>query len=102
MANFASGQNAWGDCDRCGLRFKLLDLRKITIANTEVALKVCPSCWEPDHPQLQKIKIVPDAEALYEPRPDQNVVDSRNIAWGWKPVEGMQVAMAIGTMMVTT
>jgi hypothetical protein len=115
MANrFASGKYSIAECDRCGQRYKLKELRKITIKTKQVAIKVCPECWEPDQPQLQ-IGMYPvnDPQAVREPRPDSsytmsgttglqilltNSVDklgtgypaegSRNIQWGWAPVGG--------------
>ena len=54
MANrFASGKKAIAECDRCGFRFKLKDLKKLIIKTKQVTIKVCPQCWEPDQPQLQ-------------------------------------------------
>lgn len=68
---FASGKYAIAECDRCGQRFKLKQLRKLTIKTKQVNIKVCPSCYEPDQPQLQLgMYPVNDPQALREPRPD--------------------------------
>ena len=112
--NFASGKHSIAECDRCGQRFKLSQLRKLTIKTRMVSIKVCDECWEPDQPQLQLgMYPVNDPQAVREPRPDisyyasgtsglqvtvanNNSVDSngypelgsRIIQWGWYPVGG--------------
>jgi len=111
---FASGKFAIAECDRCGQRFKLKQLKKEIVKTRIVEIKVCPACWEPDQPQLS-VGLYPvfDPQALREPRPDvtyetsgtsglqvsksntsalnangfpQN--GSRIIEWGWSPIGG--------------
>ena len=54
MANrFASGKYAIAQCDRCDARFKLKQLKREIIKTKNYELLVCPSCWDPDQPQLQ-------------------------------------------------
>lgn len=98
---FAAGKWAIAECDRCGQRYKLKELRKLTIKTKQVNIKVCPSCWEMDQPQLS-LGLYPvfDPQALREPRPDNsyqssglNVLGnqgegSRIFQWGWNPVGG--------------
>jgi hypothetical protein len=111
---FASGKWSISECDRCGQRYKLKELRKLTIKTKQVSIKVCPECWEEDQPQLQ-IGMYPvnDPQAVRDPRPDTSYVasgttglqisltggptplgtgysgeGSRNIQWGWSPVGG--------------
>jgi hypothetical protein len=68
---FSSGKNAIAECDRCGQRFKLKELKKLTIKTKQVDIKVCHECWEPDQPQLQLgMYPVNDPQAVREPRPD--------------------------------
>ena len=71
MTSFARGKWALGICDRCGFEYKLDELQKLVINREEVGLKVCPECWEADHPQndLGRFPVV-DPQALYEPRSD--------------------------------
>jgi hypothetical protein len=102
MANrFASGKHAISECDRCGFRYKLKELKKLTIKTKQVSIKVCPTCWEMDHPQLQLgMYPVDDPQALREPRPDNSYYQSGLLAdgsqgegsrvtqWGWRPVGG--------------
>jgi DNA-directed RNA polymerase subunit RPC12/RpoP len=51
-SKYASGKNSIAECDRCGFRYMLKDLRKLVIKTKQVSIKVCDSCWEPDQPQL--------------------------------------------------
>ncbi len=112
MSNrFASGKNAIAECDRCGFRYKLKELKKLTIKTKQQNIKVCKTCWEQDHPQLQLgMYPVDDPQALREPRPDNSYLQSgytglqlttntdfgdpgegsRVIQWGWNPVGGAQ------------
>jgi hypothetical protein len=102
MANqFASGKHAIAECDRCGQRYKLRELRKLVIKQQIKDIKVCPSCWDPDQPQLSLgLYPVNDPQALRDPRPDVSYRNSgldsigsisggsRIIQWGWNPVGG--------------
>lgn len=111
---FASGKFAISECDRCGQRYKLKELRTQTVKTKPFKVKVCKACWDPDHPQLLLgMYPVNDPQAVREPRPDvsylmagqtglqivdnnSNNVDafgypsggSRDIQWGWNPVGG--------------
>lgn len=99
---FASGKRAISECDVCGQRYKLKQLRQLVIKTKNVNILACPECWNPDHPQLQLgMYPVDDPQALRNPRPDVSYrqsglnVDgfpsegSRVIQWGWNPV-GLQ------------
>ena len=108
-SRFASGKNAISECDRCGFRYKLKELKKLTIKTKQVNILVCPTCWEPDQPQLQLgMYPVDDPQALRNPRRDNSYYQagytglqltlntdfgdpsggSRIIQWGWAPVGG--------------
>ena len=74
---FANGNKAISECDRCGFRFKLKELKKLFIKETLVNIKVCKECWEPSQPQLRLGEYpVYDPQALREPRPDLSYVTS--------------------------
>jgi hypothetical protein len=102
MANrFSSGKNSIAECDRCGFRYKLTSLRKEVIKTKTYNLLVCPSCWDPDQPQLQLgMYPVDDPQGVRDPRPDVSyqvsglLADgylgggSRIFQWGWNPVGG--------------
>lgn len=105
---FSSGKFAIAECDICGFRYKLKELKNLVIKTKNVTIKACPTCWDPDHPQLQLgMYPVDDPQAVREPRPDvsyrtsgtsglQLSADdtgtpesgSRIIQWGWAPVGG--------------
>jgi len=98
---FASGKYSIAECDRCGQRYKLKELRKQIVKTKIYDIKVCPSCWDPDQPQLQLgMYPVSDPQAMREPRPDvtyavsglledgYNGGGSRVFQWGWNPVGG--------------
>lgn len=98
---FASGKYAIAQCDRCNFRFKLKQLKSLTIKTKKVNILVCPECWEQDHPQLQLgMYPVNDPQALRNPRPDSSYIaagldvdgdpsgGSRIFEWGWSPVGG--------------
>ena len=98
---FASARNSIAECDRCGFRYKLTELKPLTIKTKITNILVCPTCWEPDQPQLSLgMYPVNDPQAVREPRPDTSYVTSgvgddgypsggsRIIQWGWNPVGG--------------
>lgn len=109
---FASSRKAIAICDRCGFRYPLRRLRELVIKTKKVNLLVCPSCWEPDHPQLLLgMNPVLDPQALRNPRNDNTYYansGSRMIYWGWNPVgynrlpNTLVASGAIGTVTVTT
>ena len=123
---FSSGKYAIAQCDRCNFRFKLKQLKSLTIKTKKVNILVCPECWEEDHPQL-KLGMYPvnDPQAVRNPRPDSPSylvagldVDgdpsggSRVFQWGWNPVGGsrdggltpnnLQLNVTLGTVTVAT
>ena len=106
---YASGKFAIAECDRCGQQFKLKKLKTEVIKTKRYEIKVCPECWDPDHPQLLLgMYPVEDPQALRAPRRDTTYVTagnnglqdnqsgfggyptggSRDIQWGWSPVGG--------------
>jgi hypothetical protein len=98
---FASGKFSIAECDRCGQRYKLSQLKMEVIKTKLYQLKVCPECWDPDQPQLQLgMYPVDDPQAVRQPRPDLSYVasgldnlgfpsgGSRDIQWGWNPIGG--------------
>ena len=100
-SKYSSGKYAIAECDRCGGRYKLSELKKEIIKTKLYQIKVCPSCWDPDQPQLQLCMYpVNDPQAVREPRPDNSYVasgldilgnisgGSRVFQWGWAPVGG--------------
>jgi hypothetical protein len=113
--NYASAKNSIAQCDRCGFRYKLKELKRLVIKTKNVNILVCHECWEPDQPQLLLGMFpVQDPQAVRNPRPDspsyyQSGLDglqveagtgvsplqtgvplmgSRVIQWGYNPVGG--------------
>ncbi len=111
---FASGKYSIAECDRCGQRYMLKELKKQVLKTKLYNIKVCPTCWDPDQPQLQLgMYPVNDPQAVREPRPDVSYLVSGNnglqivstgttatdaagtpeggsrvFQWGWNPVGG--------------
>jgi hypothetical protein len=111
---FSSGKYSIAQCDRCGFRHKLKELKTYTLKTKNVNMLVCSTCWDPDHPQLQLgMYPVEDPQAVRNPRPDLTyrlggnnglqistvsgtglnedgtaTGGSRIIQWGWNPVGG--------------
>jgi hypothetical protein len=122
MSNkFASGRHAISECDRCGQRYKLKQLKEIVVRTRETNIMVCPECWEPDQPQnMQGMYPIEDPQGLRNPRPDKSRAftggdySSRDIQWGWRPVGGgnyivdgntpnyLVASTFVGTVTVTT
>lgn len=96
MSNkFTSGKHAISECDRCGQRYKLTALKELIVRTRKTNVMVCPTCWEPDHPQnMQGMYPVQDPQGLRNPRPDNSLTytggnySSRDFQWGWNPVGG--------------
>lgn len=100
MANkFTAGKKAIAECDRCGQRYRLNQLKALIIRTKNTNILVCPTCWEPDHPQnMQGMYPVQDPQAIRNPRRDNTYLvsgitsdntlgeGSRVIEWGWAPV----------------
>ena len=64
MATFATGKFAIAICDRCGQQYKFTQLKQ-----EWNGLKVCPECFETNHPQLDPPYHSADAHALPWARP---------------------------------
>jgi hypothetical protein len=113
-SKYASAKNSIAQCDRCGFRYKLKQLKQLVIKTKNVNILVCPECWENDQPQLL-LGMMPinDPQAVRNPRPDLGyyesglnglqtnettgtstsqtgvpLMGSRVIQWGWNPVGG--------------
>jgi len=91
MANrFTQGAKAISECDVCGFRFRLKELKALVVKTKMINVLACRACWSPDHPQLQLgYYPVSDPQAVRNPRPDfAGYVQNRDIQWGWNPVGG--------------
>jgi len=115
-SKFASGKYAISQCDRCNFRYKLKELKTQILKTKPYKIKVCPTCWDPDHPQLSLgLYPVNDPQAVRDPRPDTSYIQSgttglqinltgvgpdgfgnidlgsRIVQWGWNPVGGARL-----------
>lgn len=71
MDKFASSKQAIAECDVCGFRYKLKELKTVFVKGRDTNIKACKECWDPDHPQLKLGEIkVSDAQGIRNPRPD--------------------------------
>jgi hypothetical protein len=111
---FSSGKYSIAECDICGQRYKLKQLRKLVVKQQIKNIKACPECWNPDQPQLSLgLYPVNDPQAVRDPRPDVSYTvsgtsglqingtndttlqgvgfpegGSRIFQWSWNPVGG--------------
>ena len=122
---FSSGKFAISECDVCGQRFKLKQLRSLVVKRKITNIMACPECWNPDHPQLLLGETpVNDPQAVRNPRPDVSYLvsgldvdgdpsgGSRVFQWGWAPVGGsrdggltpnnLQLNVTLGNVTVAT
>jgi hypothetical protein len=86
---YASNKRAIAVCDRCGFQYKLKELRRETIKGQLTNTKVCPECWEPDHPQLHLGTFpIYDPQAIRDPRTDSGThASSRSLKTPFKRFE---------------
>jgi hypothetical protein len=104
---FSSGKFSIAECDVCGQRYKLKQLKPLVIKTKQINVMACPECWNPDHPQLQLgMYPVDDPQAVRNPRRDLSYTQSgitelntigegsRIIQWGWNPVGGARLDSA--------
>ena len=117
-SKYSSAKNSISQCDRCGFRYKLKQLKRLVIKTKNVNILVCPECWEPDQPQLSLgLYPINDPQAVRNPRPDSPsyfqaglnglqtlevtgplqtetgvpTLGSRIIQWGWNPIGGSRL-----------
>ncbi len=96
---FASAQKALGVCDVCGFTYRLRELRNLVRKHKDTNIRACPECWNPDQPQNDLGSFpVDDPQALRNPRPT-GATSGRGL-FGFKPVLGQKVNMAVGKVTV--
>lgn len=79
MGQFASGKYSWSLCDRCGFRFRYLQIR----SEKGTGWRVCSTCDDGTynlmtHPQNRPPPVYPDPQAIRFPRPDVNLAEGAN------------------------
>ena len=107
MAKWSQGKHAFGFCDRCGFRYPLNALKAETVNGKPQNNRVCPECWDPDHPQNFTWRIasqLTDPHPLKDPRPDLAQTASRSLG-GWDPVgnpANLKATASLGKVTVVT
>ena len=94
---FSSGKYSIAQCDRCGFRYKLSQLKTLVIKTKEINIRVCPECWEEDHPQLKLgMHPVNDPQAVRNPRTDTTYQQTRGYI---EPLYvGAGIAFSVGVL----
>jgi hypothetical protein len=90
---FANAYKAAAICDICGFRYPRRQLQPLIIKGRNTNIQACPTCWDPDQPQLHLGEFpVDDPQAIRNPRPtspdyaqsrSQTVPVTSLIATGW-------------------
>jgi hypothetical protein len=98
---FASGRKAISECDVCGFRYPLRELRALIIKGKNTNILTCNECWDPDHPQLHLGEFpVSDPQAIRNPRPDFTGYPQSRAQL--VPVEGVYSMFELNNVKVTT
>ena len=99
---YSSGKNAFGICDRTGLRYPLHELVWEIKRGIRTGSRIGRDVVDPDHPQnfIGRVKIN-DPQSLRNGRPDSNTGAG---LWGWAPVgnPAQYMVCSVGTVTVTT
>ena len=107
MSNrFASTKRAIAECDICGFRYNLRDLRNIIRKGNDTNLKACYECYDHDHPQ-HKLGMFPvdDPQAIRDPRPDfAGYAESRSFKYSGSLDNKLEFVMtaSVGSVTVST
>lgn len=75
---FALGKHAKAECDKCGFTTPYRSLRHSVFNRSRTGSLVCPTCFDPDHPQTFLYEVdKTDPQALRNPRPEKNLDQQR-------------------------
>lgn len=76
-----------GLCDRCGQRYPLHKLKFEFVLGRSTGLRICPTCIDPSHPQLDTRNIrTNDRQSVKDSRSDSaENIESRKM-FSWNPV----------------
>jgi len=76
-----------GLCDRCGLRYPLNKLKYEFFLGRSTGLRVCPTCIDPSHPQLDTRGVrTDDKQSVPESRSDAAELATERRMFAWAPV----------------
>lgn len=77
-----------GICDRCGLRFRLNQLKFEFVMGRNTGLRVCPKCLDPSHPQLDTRNVrTDDKQSVPNSRSDAPELAEERKLYGY-PIVG--------------
>ena len=76
-----------GICDRCGLRYPLRTLKFEYVMGRNTGLRVCRSCLDPSHPQLDTRGVrTDDRQSVKDSRSDDAELVASRYMFAWNPV----------------
>lgn len=95
-----------GLCDRCGLRYKLTDLKEEYLLGRKTGVFTCPQCYDESHPQLDtRFVRTDDKQQVKEPQSDMIELSASRRLYAWNPVGCALTStstVAVGRVQVTT
>lgn len=101
--SFAAGKEAFGFCDRCGFRYDLVELKREFVKGIQRNTRICPDCWDGDHPQnFVGTLRVDDPEALRDPRPDIGLDQTNAFPTIYVTPQWLYLTVVVGTVTVST
>lgn len=75
-----------GLCDRCSQRYRLSELRYEYKLGRSTGLRVCRSCYDPSHPQLDTRHVrTDDRQSVPNNRSDRKEWAATRSLYGWNP-----------------
>lgn len=80
-----TGKHTLGICDRCGQAYKLHELKRETQNFTQLNNRICPDCFDTDHPQYRVAKLRFWDEVSV---PDIRPQDGLNQGYSWRDFRG--------------
>lgn len=76
-----------GICDRCGQRYKLSSLREEYVLGIPTGNRVCYSCFDESHPQLDTRNVeTNDKQSVDDPRSDADELAASRRLYAFNPV----------------
>lgn len=76
-----------GLCDRCGLRYRLSDLKEEYVLGRKTGLFTCPQCYDDSHPQLDTRNVkTDDKQTVKDSASDLYEQSASRRLYAWNPV----------------
>ena len=87
-----------GICDRCGLRYKLSSLKFEYVMGRSTGRRVCKSCYDPSHPQLDTRNVrTDDKQSVRDSRSDIPELEASRRVFGFWPWVGQPLTSTAKT-----